>query len=223
MKLLYETTNDVTFEQEINESNGTKKYKIKGIFSSPGQKNKNGRIYPMALWEKEVESYQEILKTGHVNSLMELEHPARSNVDMMEAVAKIEKLYIKDGYVMGEATLLNNPKANQLKSLIDAGIKMAVSTRGLGKVNNGIVEEFKLITTDIIPNLGQSDYNAQMMGIVEGVLETKEYMITESGSIEEVEMCTDNACHLFETKDIQKATLDKFQELMSSISKKKIK
>ena len=174
----------------------------------------------MHIWEREVARYQDVLKSGHVNSLMELDHPPRSNVDMMEAVAKIEKLYIKDGYVMGEAVLLDNPKANQLKTLIDAGIKMSVSTRGVGKVNNGIVEEYKYITTDIIPNLGQSDYNAEMMGIVEGVLTEKEFEITESGNIKEVQICTKDACHLFEASDIQKATKTRFNEILKNISEK---
>lgn len=216
MKLIYETESP-DFFQEINESSGEKKYKIKGVFSSPGQKNKNGRIYPMPLWEAEVAKYQDVIKSGHVNSLMELEHPARSTVDMMEAVARIDKLFIKDGYVMGEATLLNNPKANQLKTLIDAGIKMSVSTRGVGKVNNGIVEEYRLITTDIIPNLAQSDHNAEMMGIVEGVLADKEYMITEAGDIQEVEMCSESGCNLFEKADIEKAIKEKFALAMNEV------
>lgn len=184
MKLMYDTT-DISFEQELAEDT-EKKYRIKGIFSSPGRQNKNGRVYPMNIWESEVQKYQEVLKSGHPNCLMELEHPPRSNVDMMEAVAKMEKLYIENGYVMGEAVLLDNPKANQLKTLIDNGIKMSVSSRGLGSVKNGLVESFKLITFDIIANLGQSDYAAEMYGIVEGVLQNKEFLITESGEIREI-------------------------------------
>lgn len=216
---MYETAENVTFEEEINEAAGSKKYKIKGIFSSPGQKNKNGRVYPMSIWEKEVEKYQDVLSSGSSNSLLELNHPARTQVDMMEAVAKMNKLYIKEGYVYGEATLLDNAKANQLKTLIDNGVKMSVSSRGVGKVSNGLVEDFKLITFDIIPDQGQSDYKAEMMGIVEGVLEEKEFLMTESGNFEEVEMCTEDACHLFEAQDIQQATKEKFSELLESLKK----
>ena len=117
---------------------------------------------------------------------MELDHPPRSNIDMMEAVAKMERLYIENGYVMGEAILLDNPKANQLKTLIDNGIKMSVSSRGVGSVKGNIVENYSLITFDIIPNLGQSDHQAEMYGIVEGVLQDKNFLITESGDIKEV-------------------------------------
>lgn len=190
MKLMYDN-NDISFEQELTEDAG-KKYRIKGIFSSPEKQNKNGRIYPMAIWEREVEKYQDVLKSGHPNCLMELDHPPRTNIDMMEAVAKMEKLYIENGYVMGEAVLLDNPKANQLKTLIDNGIKMSVSSRGVGSVKGNLVENYKLVTFDIIPNLGQSDHSAEMYGIVEGVLQDKNFLITESGDIKEVAIEIEN-------------------------------
>lgn len=191
MKLFFEETKDVSFEQEMNEATGKSVYKISGIFSTIGEKNKNGRVYPRHIWEREVKEYQEVLANGSSNTLMELNHPPRANVEMMEAVAKITKLYIDGKYVMGEAILLNNDKANQLKSLIDAGIKMSVSSRGVGKVSaTGMVENFKLSTYDIIPDQGQSDYNAQMMGIVEGVLEGKEFEILANGCVGECELPT---------------------------------
>ncbi len=184
MKLMYDNS-DVSFEQELTEGL-EKKYRINGIFSTPEKQNKNGRIYPMSIWEREVAKYQDVLKSGHPNSLMELEHPPRSQVDMMEAVARIEKLYIENGYVMGEAVLLDNPKANQLKTLIDNGIKMSVSSRGVGSVKGNIVENYNLVNFDVIANLGQSDHSAEMYGIVEGVLQDKNFLITESGEIKEV-------------------------------------
>ena len=189
MKLMFENS-EISFEQELSEGI-EKKYRIKGIFSTPDKQNKNGRVYPMNIWEREVAKYQDVLKSGHPNSLLELNHPSRSQVDMMEAVAKMEKLYIENGYVMGEAVLLNNPKANQLKTLIDNGIKMAVSSRGVGSVKGNMVENYNLITFDIIPNLEQSNYESEMYGIVEGVLQDKKFLITESGEIKEVTLVTE--------------------------------
>ena len=169
MKLIYDIDSKPCFtvEETINEETGQseKRYKIKGVFSTIGQKNRNGRIYPMELWEAQVQKYQENLKNGSLNCLMEYQHPARTSVDPMKAVAKINKLFIKDNYVIGEATLLDNPEANQLKSLIDNGIKISVSSRGVGSIKNGIVESFNLITYDIVPD--PSDYNATMNGLVE--------------------------------------------------------
>lgn len=228
MKLIYEidSTSDVIVSEEINESTGTKskKYKIKGIFSTIGEKNRNGRIYPRPIWESEVQKYQEHINSGSLNTLMEFEHPSTTEINMMEAVAKIEKLYIKDKYVMGEAVLLDNTKANQLKTLIDNGIKIAVSSRGVGNVKNGIVENYQLITYDIVSN--NSDPFAVMNGMVEsyklneGILENKEFVINENGNIEEIQMCSESACHMFKKEEIQEATKQKFKEILAEISKK---
>lgn len=181
---------NIESSEVINESTGKKEkvYKLKGVFSTIGEKNRNGRTYPMNLWEEQVNAYQNEIKTGSINTLMEYEHPARSEVDPMKAVSKINKLWIEGNKVMGEAVLLDNPQANQLKSLIDNGVKISVSSRGVGSVGvNGIVESFKLITYDIVPN--PSDYNATMNGICEsyklneGILQGKTFSTDENGNI----------------------------------------
>lgn len=225
MKLMFDT-NQITVEQELNESS-EKKYVIKGIFSSPGQRNKNGRVYPMKIWEDEVAKYQSIIEEGHPNSLMELHHPARTEVDMMEAVAKMRKLHIENGYVMGEAVLLDNVKANQLKTLIDNGIKMAVSSRGVGSVKNGVVDSFKLITFDIIPNLGQSDPFAVMNGMVEsyklneGILEDLSFTIDNDGNIVRTsETSINEEQTIYKVEEIQQATKEKFKDILKSLIEK---
>lgn len=173
MKLLYDVSENLQIEAPLNEA-GQKKYKIKGIFSTIGEKNRNGRTYPKHLWEREVKEYQKVLESGSLNRLCEWQHPERSNVDPMNAVAVIDKLEIKDNYVMGEATLLDNEKANQLKSLIDNGIKISVSSRGAGSVKNGIVEDFHLITYDLVDN--PSDYNATMEGFISESVKEFDYI-----------------------------------------------
>lgn len=221
MNLLYEIDSNPSFivEEELNESTGvsSKTYKIKGVFSTIGEKNRNGRTYPSHLWEREVSKYQENFSSGSLNTLMEWQHPARTNVDPMEAVAKITDLKISGNKVLGEAVLLNNPKANQLKSLIDNGIKISVSSRGVGSVKNGIVEDFKLVTYDLVDQ--PSDFNATMNGMVEsyslneGVLEDLNFKLDENGNIHKV--CKDDVCHLFETSEIQKAILEKFSSILN--------
>lgn len=211
---------EVTIEETIDESTGasSKKYKIKGVFSTIGEKNRNGRIYPRELWENEVTKYQENFNTGSMNTLMEWEHPARTNVDPMEAVAKITKLRIKDKYVMGEAVLLDNVKANQIKTLIDNDIKISVSSRGVGSVKNGIVENFKLVTYDVVS--APSDYNATMNGLVEsfqlneGIVEGLEFDVTETGDI--VAESRDMS-----QEDFAKGVANKFASLMEEIKKGK--
>lgn len=188
---------DIESAEILNEATGQKEktYKLKGIFSTIGEKNRNGRVYPRELWEREVKAYQNEIESGSINTLMEFEHPPRTEVDMMQAVAKINRLYIKGNFVMGEAVILNNEKSKQLKCLIDNGVKISVSSRGVGTVENGIVTDFKLITYDIVPN--PSDFNATMNGICEshengihemyqlneGILQGKTFGIDKAGNI----------------------------------------
>lgn len=227
MKLIYDIDAQPEFviEEEINESTGvaSKKYKIKGIFSTIGERNRNGRIYPKELWESEISKYQENFNSGSINTLMEWEHPARTTVDPMEAVAKITKLQIKDRFVMGEAVLLDNAKANQLKSLIDNNIKVSVSSRGVGSVKNGIVENFKLVTYDVVA--APSDYNATMNGLVEsyqlneGVIEDLTFSIDAYGNI--VPMTeSEGTGDLFDKEDLNKAFKEKFAEVLNELKNK---
>ena len=115
---------------------------------------------------------------------------------------------------MGEAVLLDNPQANQLKSLIDNGVKISVSSRGIGSVKNGIVESFKLITYDVVPN--PSDYNATMNGmcesmqLCEGVVQGKNYECDKYGNIIE--------CDPLPTKnDIHDMILEEFETFLNKL------
>ena len=224
--LMFDADNQgLTVEKEevINEATGKseKKYKIKGIFSTIGEKNRNGRTYPRELWINEVNSYQNEIRSGSINTLMEYEHPARTEVDPMKAVSKIEKLWIDGAYVMGEAVLLDNPQANQLKSLIDNGVKISVSSRGVGSVKNGIVESFKLITYDIVPN--PSDYNATMNGmceaqrLCEGIVQGKSYEIDNFGNIVEKAEVTEEATEV--TEEVEETVVEnsKIEEFIKSL------
>lgn len=196
MNLMFDIDSNISFEKvdELNESTGKteKKYKIKGIFSTIGEKNRNGRIYPPEIWKSQVEEYQKEIERGTNNCLMEFEHPARSKVDIMEAVARITKLSIDKNHVMGEAVLLDNPKANQLKSLIDNGVKLSVSSRGAGSVVDSVVRNFHLITYDIVSE--PSDYNATMNGVCEsyqlneGVITGVNYELDKHGNLIEANL-----------------------------------
>lgn len=227
MKLMYDIDAQPEFiiEEVVNEATGatSKKYKIAGTFSTIGERNRNGRIYGRELWEGEIQKYQENFQCGSINTLMEWEHPARTVVDPMEAVAKITSLKIKDKYVVGEAVLLDNPKANQLKSLIDNGVKISVSSRGVGTVKNGIVENFKLVTYDIVA--APSDYNATMNGLVEsyqlneGVIEGLSFSIDSFGNIVPMNESS-NAKHLFEKEDIKNAFQTKFAKVLEEFKNK---
>jgi hypothetical protein len=226
MKLIYDNdaSPEIIIEEEVNETTGktSKKYKIRGVFSTIGERNRNGRIYPRSLWEGEIQKYQNNFDTGSINTLMEWEHPARTVVDPMEAVAKVTSLKIKGNHVFGEAILLDNPKSNQLKSLIDNGVKISVSSRGVGSVKNGIVENFKLVTYDIVA--APSDFNATMNGLIEsyqlneGVIDELSFTMDDFGNIIPMTECK-GVCDIFDQKDINNAFKEKFTKILKELSK----
>lgn len=215
-------------EDVLNESGQREKvYKIKGVFSTIGEKNRNGRVYPRQLWEEQVKEYQANFYNGSINTLMEYTHPDRTEVDPMKAVAKITSLQIQGNHVVGEAVLLDNPQANQLKSLIKNGIKISVSSRGIGNVENGVVKDFKLITYDIVPN--PSDFNATMNGVCEssklneGIVQNKYYDVDEYGNIVEVSKNVSKKLNENINKDetrignIQRAFKEKFDDFLAGL------
>lgn len=212
LKILYdynvEEPNFVV-EETLNEAGEPhKKYKIKGTFSTIGEKNRNGRVYPRHLWESAVSKYQQNIKSGSINRLMEWEHPARGTVDPMQAVACIDKLWIEGNRVLGEATLLDNDKGNQLKSLIDNGIKISVSSRGTGKVGQGgVVEKFDLITYDAVAY--PSDFNATMEGYI---TESTENYTLENGVLKEVEIEQEQPLEPAKIVESFKEAFDKINE-----------
>ena len=220
VKILYEHEEpEFLVEEFLNEAGEKeKKYKIKGTFSTIAEKNRNGRIYPKHLWEAEITKYQQVIKEGSINRLMEWEHPNRNTVDPMEAVACIDSIKIEGNRVIGEATILNNAKGNQLKNLIDNGIKISVSSRGTGKVgNDGVVEKFELITWDAVAM--PSDYNATMNGYISESQES--FLLTESGELKPITQAEIDALNAPETPKVDSSEiLKKIKESFSKITSK---
>lgn len=211
MKLILEDERQLIESQvveTVNEATGAKKkeYFLSGIFSTANVVNGNGRVYPRPLWEREVASYQEKIKGNHIHTLGEWEHPARADVDPMKAVIKIVELRLDGDYVYGKAKILDNPDGDRLKVLIDEGIKIDISSRGVGSVGkNGMVEDFKLITYDLVSKA--SNPGSQLSGIVEGM----NYMITESGDIVEAKECPCTLVENEEKTEVEENTVEETQ------------
>jgi len=199
MKLILEESLDIEAVVELNEATGEKTYVIKGTFSTPELKNRNGRIYPMKIWKENVDRYQREIENNTQNTLMEKEHPPRTEVDPTKAVARIRKLEIRNGVVYGESVIFNKPETEDIRESIDKGRKVGVSSRGVGRLNGDIVEEFNLITYDIVAN--PSDWNASLDGFNESlILESVEIEADGYGGW----ICTPSGCTLVESKDITK-------------------
>lgn len=186
MEFLFEIAPNVLDVEKLTESeSNSKSFKVSGIFASIGLRNNNKRVYSREIWETEVANYQEVLKNGSPNSLMEYKHPPRTSVELMSAVAKITKLWIEGDFVYGEAIIcFDNPESVQIRQLIENGIKIGVSSRGVGSVDqHGNVTRFKLITFDIVPD--PSDQNAIINSINESleIVSSYDISINESGEI----------------------------------------
>ena len=209
-------------EEEINEATGKKEknYYIEGIFSTPGQKNRNGRIYPLSLWEKEVAKYQEEIKNNSINTLGEWEHPSRTSVDPIHAVIKIVELKIDNGLVKGKAKILNDnsEKTNKLKALIDEGMKIGVSSRGTGTVKGDIVENFSLTTYDAVSS--PSDYNANLQGLCESLESSVILEKQENSEIIEQNVIVEKTISDVEKKIVQKEFTSKFSEFLNTLKTK---
>lgn len=129
--LLTEYTNELETLTE-NTADGKKLY-IEGNFLMTEAKNRNGRIYPKSVMEKSVEVYQKNYISER-RALGELNHPNRPFIDPAEAAIMIESLTWQGNNVAGKALVLNTPKGNIIKGLLEANFKLGVSSRGLGDV-----------------------------------------------------------------------------------------
>ena len=185
LKLFSEQVEEVEYITEEKE-NGEKEYKIKGIFMQADIKNRNGRIYPMDILQKEVAQYNRNF-TEQKRAFGELGHPDGPTVNLERVSHMITALY-KDGKnFIGEAKSMDTPMGKIVKSLMDEGAKLGVSSRGLGSLEqkNGasyVKDDFYLATAaDIVAD--PSAPNA----FVEGIMEGKEW-VWDNGIIKEAEI-----------------------------------
>jgi len=183
VKLMSESTlQDVEYITE-EADNGKKNYKIKGIFMQADIKNKNGRIYPMEILQKEVKRYNKEF-INEKRAYGELGHPEGPTVNLERASHMITALYPDGKNFVGEAKVLSTPMGNIVKSLMDEGAKLGVSSRGMGSLEqkngaNYVRDDFYLATAaDIV-----SDPSAPS-AFVEGIMEGKEWVWTHGALLE---------------------------------------
>ena len=131
MKLITEQIEEVKFLTEDN--NGKKNHYIQGVFLQGEIKNRNGRVYPIDILEREVSRYttENISKN---RALGELGHPEGPTVNLDRASHKIESLVREGNNYIGKAKLLDTPMGQIAKSLLDEGVSLGVSSRGVGSL-----------------------------------------------------------------------------------------
>jgi hypothetical protein len=177
---------DVEYITEEKE-NGKKNYKIKGIFMQAGIKNKNGRVYPEEILQKEVARYnKEFINENRAYG--ELGHPEGPTINLERASHMITALYPDGKNFIGEAKILSTPMGEIVKTLMDEGAKLGVSSRGMGSLEQKkdgasyVRDDFYLATAaDIV-----SDPSAPS-AFVEGIMEGKEW-VWNHGALMEAEL-----------------------------------
>jgi len=172
MNLITEYTEDSVEVITEAKEDGKKNYFIEGIFMQGDIKNRNGRIYPSATLENEMNRYnKEFIETKR--ALGELGHPDGPQINGDRVSHLITDMRRDGNDFYGKAKILSTPMGEIVKSLLDEGVKIGVSTRGLGSVKagrNGVMEvqkDFHLSTVDIVTD--PSAPNAFVNGIMENV------------------------------------------------------
>ena len=186
MNLISEEAQDIEFLTEEKKGGG-KNYFIEGVFMQAETKNRNGRVYPKAVLQKEAKRYSDsFIKTKR--AFGELGHPDGPTVNLERVSHMIEELEEVDNNFMGRAKILDTPYGKIVKNLIDEGARLGVSSRGMGSLKpakDGIQEvqgDFYLATAaDIVADPSAPD------AFVAGIMEGKEW-IWDNGIIKEAEI-----------------------------------
>ena len=184
MKLIREEVSNA--EYIVEETNGKKNYKIRGIFMQADMKNRNGRIYPMETLTKEVNRYNKEF-VEQKRAFGELGHPDGPTVNLERVSHMITDLKPEGKNFIGEAKIMDTPYGKIVKNLIDEGAKLGVSSRGMGSLENKggsnyVGRDFYLATAaDIVADPSAPD------AFVQGIMEGKEW-VWDNGVIREVDI-----------------------------------
>ena len=177
MKLITEHSNEIEY---IVEGKDKDQY-IKGIFMQSDIKNQNGRVYPFSVLKKQVNKFNEkFVKKDR--ALGELGHPSGPTVNLDRVSHIITELNEDGKNFVGKAKIIDTPNGKIVKNLLESGVRLGVSSRGLGSIKtnragvNEVQDDFVLSTVDIVADPSAPD------AFVNGIMEGKEFSLT--GEIE---------------------------------------
>ena len=157
--------------EEAADGSGKSLY-MKGICIEGGVRNANERVYPVNEIAKAVDTINEQIKTGH-SVLGEVDHPDDLKINLDRVSHMIEKMWMDGPCGYGKLKILPTPMGNLVKTMLDSGVKLGVSSRGSGNVDdhNGHVSDFEIVTVDVVAQ--PSAPNAYPTAIYEGLLNMK--------------------------------------------------
>jgi len=154
--------------EEAADGSGKNLY-LKGICIEGGVRNANERVYPVDEITKAVDTINEQIKTGH-SVLGEVDHPEDLKINLDRVSHMIEKMWMDGPAGYGKLKILPTPMGELVKTMLTSGVKLGVSSRGSGNVNdaNGHVSDFEIVTVDVVAQ--PSAPNAYPTAIYEGLL-----------------------------------------------------
>ena len=146
-----------------------KTMKLKGVCIEGGVRNANERVYPVSEISKAVDTINEQIKTGH-SVLGEVDHPDDLKINLDRVSHMIENMWMDGPCGYGTLKILPTPRGQLVKTMLESGVKLGVSSRGSGNVNdaNGHVSDFEIVTVDVVAQ--PSAPNAYPTAIYEGLL-----------------------------------------------------
>lgn len=219
MKLITETVQDIQYIKEAKEGGG-KAYYIEGPFLQAELTNRNGRRYPMAVMEKEVDRYiKEYVNTKR--AFGELGHPDGPSINLDRVSHMIVGLRKEGTNFIGRAKIMTEtPMGRIVKNLIDEGAQLGVSSRGMGSLKqtsegvNEVQDDFYLATAaDIVADPSAPD------AFVRGIMEGKEWVMVEGRFVEQQYDATRNYIRAAKSQDLEAAKVLVFENWLRQISK----
>lgn len=215
MKLITEENRNVNYIFESDES-GLKNLWIQGPFIQSNIKNKNGRIYEKHILEPVIDRFiNEMVKEGR--AVGELNHPDTPRINPERVSHRITQLEWDGDTTVGKALVLNTPMGKVVKGLVEGGVKMGVSTRGMGTLDKKenadyVRDDFVLVTVDVVHDPSAPG------AFVNGILEGKEW-IMKGGLIseQEIESIETEVKQLYNKKQLAEMQLKMFANFLSKL------
>ena len=181
-KLLVETPDLHDFEYVVEEKNmgADKTMWIKGVYMMANEVNKNQRMYPLEDVSREVKNYHDSMITPG-RAMGELNHPTTADVNLERACHLVTELTQSGNYFVGKSKVLSTPMGKIVENLITDGVKVGMSSRALGKLNEeggtNVVEDMKLVAIDCVAD------PSCPKAYVNGILESKQWILNKDGDI----------------------------------------
>ena len=169
---------------------------VEGILATAEVKNGNGRYYPKELWDREIDKYQELIKENRATG--ELDHPESQVINLKNVSHNIKEMHWDGDNVMGTIEILPTPSGNILKALIDSGISVGVSSRGMGSLEqNGelmeVQDDFELLCWDFVSTPSNP---GSFMALREGKENNINHYAKANSIVTEI-LCANGNCPIF--------------------------